>query len=66
MLNQSIWSMPDKRRDEGCSFPGALSSKVPITFRARKAICETSNRLLWKAGLLTCFKGNKKKNYREV
>ena len=46
--------------------PGARLSKVPITFRARKAICETANRLFWKAGLLTCFKGNKKKNYREV
>ena len=46
--------------------PGTRFSKAPITFRARKAICETANRLLWKADLLTCFKGNKKKNDCEV
>ena len=40
--------------------PGARFSKVPITFRARKAICETANRLFWKAGILTCFKGKQK------
>ena len=37
--------------------PGARFSKVPKTFRARKAICETANRLFWKADLLTCFQG---------
>ena len=42
--------------------PGARFSKVPKTFRARKAICETANRLFWKADLLTCFQGNKKQN----
>ena len=46
--------------------PGTRFSKVPITFRARKAICETANRLFWKAGLLTCSKSNRQKNYREV
>ena len=46
--------------------PGARFSKVPKTFRARKAICEIANRLFWKADLLTCFKGNKKKNNFEV
>ena len=46
--------------------PGARFSKVPITFRARQAICETGNRLFGKADLKTCFKGNKKKNYCEV
>ena len=33
--------------------PWARFSKVPKTFRARKAICETVNRLFWKADLLT-------------
>ena len=46
--------------------PGARFSKVPKTFRARKAICEIANRLFWRAGLLTCFQGNKKKNNCEV
>ena len=43
------------------SGPGALFSKVPKTFRAQKAICEIANHLFWKADLLTCFRGNKKK-----
>ena len=30
------------------NFSGARFSKVPITFRVRKAICETGNRLFWK------------------
>ena len=34
--------------------------KVPKTFRARKAICETTNRLFLKADLLTRFKVTKK------
>ena len=46
--------------------PGARFSKVPKTFRARKAICEVANHLFWRADLLTCFQGNKKKNNREV
>ena len=46
--------------------PVARFSKVPKTFRVRKAICETGNRLLWKADLLTCFQGNKKQNDCEV
>ena len=44
----------------------ARFSKIPKAFRARKAICETANRLFWKADLLTCFQGNKKKNDCEV
>ena len=42
-------------------WPGTRFSKVPKTSRARKAICETTNRLLWKADLLTCFQANKRK-----
>ena len=38
----------------------------PISRKSRKAICEIANRLLWKADLLTCFQGNKKKNNCEV
>ena len=36
--------------------PGACFSKVPRTFRARKASCQTAIHLLDKADLLTCFK----------
>ena len=38
--------------------PGTRFSKVPETFRTRKAICETTNRLFWEADLLRCFQGN--------
>ena len=48
------------------SRPGARFSKVPKSFRARKAICEIANRLFWKSDLLTCFQGNKNKNNCEV
>ena len=34
-------------------------SKVPNTFRARKAIPKTPNRLFRKAGLFMCCEGNK-------
>ena len=30
----------------------------PENFSGTKAICETDNRLFWKADLLTCFRGN--------
>ena len=40
--------------------PGARFSKVPRTFRVRKASCQTAIRLFWKADLFTCF--NYKKN----
>ena len=46
--------------------PGARFSKVPKTFQARKAICETVNRLFWKADVLTFFQGNKKQTDCEV
>ena len=46
--------------------PGNSFSKVPKTFRARKAICEIVNRLFWKTDPLTCFQGNKNKNNCEV
>ena len=42
--------------------PGARFSKVPRTFRARKAIRKTTNCLFGKAGLLICCKENKNKN----
>ena len=35
--------------------PGACFSKVPKTFRARKAIRETPTCLICKAGLFTCL-----------
>ena len=38
--------------------PGARFSKVPKTFRVRKAIRKTPNRLFCKAGLFICYKGN--------
>ena len=44
---------------DGSFFPGARFSKVPRTFRARKAIRKTTTCLFCKAGLLICCKGNK-------
>ena len=46
--------------------PGARFSKVPRTFRARKAICKTTTCLFCKAGLSICCKGNKNKNNCKV
>ena len=46
--------------------PGARFSKVPKTFRARKAIRKTTTCLLCKAGLFICCKGNKNKNNCKV
>ena len=43
------------------SWPGARFSNVPKTFRARKAICKSANRLSRKADLLRYFQGNKNK-----
>ena len=43
--------------------PGACFSKVPRTFRARKASYQTAFHLFWKANLLTCFKC--KKNHED-
>ena len=45
---------------------GARFSKVPRTFRARKAIRKTTTCLFCKAGLLICCKGNKNKNNCKV
>ena len=41
--------------------PGARFSKVPRTFRARKAIRKTATSLFCKAGLFICCRGNKNK-----
>ena len=46
--------------------PGGRFSKVPRTFRARKAIRKTMTCLFCKAGLLICCKGNKNKNNCKV
>ena len=46
--------------------PGARFSKVPRTFRARKAIRKTATCLFCKAGLLICCKGNRNKNNCKV
>jgi len=46
--------------------PGARFSKVPRTFRARKAIRKTTTYLFCKADLLICCKGNKNKNNCKV
>ena len=37
-----------------------------VSRKSRKAICEIANCLFWKADLLTCFQGNKKKNNCEL
>ena len=49
-----------------CYGPGARFSKVPKTFRARKAIRKTPTSLFCKAGLFICCKGNKNKNNCKV
>ena len=33
----------------------------PVSRKSRKAICETANRLFWRAEHLTCFQGTKRK-----
>ena len=48
------------------SGPGARFSKVPRTFRARKAIRKITTCLFCKADLFTCCKGNKNKNNGKV
>ena len=45
---------------------GPVSRKSRKPFRARKAICEIANCLFWKADLLACFQGTKKKINCEV
>ena len=49
-----------------CKRPWARFSKVPKTFRARKAICKTTTCLFCKAGLFIRCKGNKNQNNRKV
>ena len=46
--------------------PVARFSKVPRTFRARKAIRKTTTCLFCKASLFICCKGNKNKNNCKV
>ena len=41
-------------------------TRGPVSRKSRKATRETANRLFWKADLLICFQGNKKKNKSEV
>ena len=50
----------------GVQSAGACFSKVPRTFRARKAICKTMTCLFCIAGLFICCKGNKSKNNCKV
>ena len=52
----------ERERERWCGGKGARFSTVPKTFRARKAICETVNRLFRKADLLKYFQGNRKQN----
>ena len=50
-----------------CVFrPVKLKIWAPKSFRARKSMSETVNRLFWKSDLLTCFQGNKKQNHVTV
>ena len=48
------------------SILGPRFSKVPRTFRARKAIRKSTTCLFCKAGLFMCCKGNKNKNNCKV
>ena len=52
--------------EEAWNNSGARLSKVPRTFRARKAIRKTTTCLFCKAGLFVCCNGNKNKNNRKV
>ena len=65
-LHQQTWSWTLNTGDRNVLGTGARFSKDRKTFRARKAMCEIVNHLFWKADLLTCFQGNKKKNNYEV
>ena len=47
-------------------WPGARFSKVPTTFRARKASRKTTTCLFCKAGLFICCKGSKNENNCKV
>ena len=52
-----LWSGSDSRGKYSCARQSreACFSKVPRTFRARKASCQTAIRLFSKADLLTRF-----------
>ena len=52
--------------DIWASSPGARFSKVPKTFRTRKAVHKTLPHLFCEAGLVICCKGNKNLNNCKV
>ena len=49
-----------------CLWPGVRFSKVPISFRARKAIRKITTCVFCKPGFFICCKGNKNKNSCKV
>ena len=57
-----FWLVPKTKSktfgDKAFFISAARFSKVPKTFRARKAISKTATHLFCKAGLLICCKGN--------
>ena len=57
---------PENSGLNGDSNRGACFSKVPRTFRARKAIRKTTTCLFCNAGPFICCKGNKNKNNWKV
>ena len=66
-LTLKTWLKVSFSEQTDCSLTtGAHFSKVPRTFRARKAIRKTTTCLFCKAGLLICCKGNKNNNKGKV
>ena len=66
LANQKWAIQPLLEHSVRVSAPGARFSKVPRTFRARKAIRKTQTCLFCKAGLFMCCKGYKNENTNEV
>ena len=65
-LVAALWDNSRPRYCHGHFPPGACFSKVPGTFRVRKASGQTSICLFWKADLLTCFLCKKNQEDCEV
>ena len=64
--DRCIFRSPFLLWKKGSSGPWARFSKVPRTFRARKAIRKSTSCLFCKTGLFVCCKGSKNKNNCKV
>ena len=66
LMCHSVFLKSGEKEVSGVFGPGARFSKVPKTFRARKAIRETPTCLICKAGLFICCIGNTNQNNCKV